>query len=118
VNDKIIEVTPETERRLSQRRASDRNLETRVSKLEGLASDYRLSVTRSEQQRERRRFQLLQASAMLRTAVDNDDATPLWTREEAVIEAEMLLAEIERREQEHQRKESNHAPTGDRTTHE
>lgn len=113
MNDKMIEVrNPDEERRLSQRRASDRDLEVRVAKLEGLASDYRLSITRSEQQRERRTYELLQAAATLMSAVDPRSACLMMTQDEAVGAAERLLAQIERREMErteHQRKESNHA---------
>jgi hypothetical protein len=96
-----IEERLEVERRQSQRRASDRDLTAlaaRVDALESAASNYRLSIAREEHIRRERKYQVLQAAAMLQ-------AGPMavaggLTPQESVTVAERLLAEIERREKE------------------
>lgn len=79
-HDKIIEDTPELERRLHARRASDRYRDG-----DGLARE--------------RRYELLHAAAVIRMHVEG--FFPLPTKR-AVDLAEDLLAEIESRERERQ----------------
>lgn len=86
-----------------------RDLQARVDQLEGVASDYRLSVALTEQVQRQRRYALLQAAAIVYAGGQHsirpfpDDFSRHYmsnwhTAESAVTEAEALLAEIEKRE--------------------
>jgi len=61
----IIEIRSEEERRQYERRVNDRSLESRVAALERAASTYQLSIARSEHHQRERRYQILQAAAVL-----------------------------------------------------
>jgi hypothetical protein len=71
---------------------STEDMAARVSALERTASEYRLSIARAEQVKERRRYALLQAAATIQAGCQFANLAM------ALNDAEGLLAEIEKRE--------------------